>query len=347
MAKPPTLQDVALRAAVSTSTAARVLRGTDHVVDAQLSERVRNAAYEIGYVPNVLARSLRGGGPRLVGLVVGDMLDPYYGAIADAVTRHAESAHGMIALVCNMQRDPLLEVRYCHQMWEHRVAGLILAGGGFDQWSHLDRLAAVVEQMTRSGIVVTTLSPRGLTVPAFCVDNVEVGEVVAGHLADAGHRRVGIVLGPVQNEVTQLRLAGMARRLAAAGVGFKVVHTDYSAAAGAQAVQALLGQDPSLTGFVGGSDAMAAGMVNWLCAAGFAVPQQVSVIGIGATQLAQLCRPRLASVDVRLAESGRAALDFIAAASAASGPAVHRISPPRLIAGESVISIDAGFGTIR
>jgi LacI family transcriptional regulator len=336
MAKPPTLQDVARLAGVSTSTAARVLRGAGNSVNAALSARVQGAAREAGYVPNVLARSLRGSGPRMVGLVVGDMLDPYYGAIADAVTRHAEAGHGMIALVCNMQRDPLLELRYCHQMWEHRVAGLILAGGGFDQWSHLDRLAAVVEQMTRSGIVVTTLSPRGLPVPAFCVDNAEVGELLAGHLAEAGHRRVGVVLGPVQNEVTQLRLRGIARRFAAAGVGFQVVHTDYSAEAGARAAQAMLAADPTLTGFVGGSDAMATGIVNWLRGAGHAVPQQVSVVGIGATRLAQLCRPSLVTVDVRLPESGRAALDFIAARTGGDAAGPQPIPPPRLMQGQSV-----------
>ena len=47
----------------------------------------------------------------------------------------------MLAMVCNMQRDPLLELKYCRQLWEHRVAGLILAGGGFDQVTHRDQLA--------------------------------------------------------------------------------------------------------------------------------------------------------------------------------------------------------------
>jgi len=336
MARPPTLQDVAQRAEVSTSTAARVLRGTGDTVNTDLRDRVLSAAREIGYVPNVLARSLRGGGPRMVGLVVGDMLDPYYGAIADAVTRHAESAHGMIALVCNMQRDPLLELRYCQLMWEHRVAGLILAGGGFDQWSHFDRLADIVEQMTRSGIIVTTLSPRGLPVPSICVDNAEVGALAAGQLVGAGHRRIGVVLGPVQNEVTQLRLRGMSRCLAAAGVGFRVVHTDYTLEAGAQAMQALVAADPTLTGFIGGSDAVATGMVNWLRGAGYAVPQQASVVGIGGTLLAQFCRPRLVTVDVGLAESGRAALDFIAARTADAGASPRPVGQPSLLAGHSV-----------
>jgi LacI family transcriptional regulator len=78
----PTLADVARVAEVSLSTAARVLRDPATKVAPDLVERVRLAARELDYVPNVLARSLRGGTPTMVGLIVGDMLDPYYGAIA-------------------------------------------------------------------------------------------------------------------------------------------------------------------------------------------------------------------------------------------------------------------------
>ncbi len=120
--KVATLVEVAKAAGVSVSTAGRVLRDADYHVDPALGERVREAAARLGYVANVLARSLRGGTPGLVGLIVGDMLDPYYAEIAEAVTQHAESTHGLLALVCNMQRDPLLEIKYCRQLWEHRVA---------------------------------------------------------------------------------------------------------------------------------------------------------------------------------------------------------------------------------
>jgi DNA-binding LacI/PurR family transcriptional regulator len=79
-------------------------------------------------------------------------------------------------------------------------------------------------------------------------------------------------------------------------------------------------------------------MVNWLRGAGYAVPQQASVVGIGGTLLAQFCRPRLVTVDVGLAESGRAALDFIAARGADATAPPRMIGPPRLLAGDSIAS---------
>ncbi len=171
----PTLADVASSAGVSVSTAGRVLRDEGWPVEESLKERVRVAADLLGYVPNVMARTLRAGAPAMVGLVIGNMLDPYYGEIAEAVTCHSEHTSRMLTMVCNMQRDPRLELDYCRRLWEHRVAGLVLAGGGFDQFTHHDELAALVEKMERGGVVVATLSPRDLDVPSFHVDNTEVG----------------------------------------------------------------------------------------------------------------------------------------------------------------------------
>lgn len=335
-ARAPTLADVASEAGVSVSTAARVLRNAAYPVDQTLTHAVRNAAERLGYVPNMLARSLRSGGPKMIGLVVGDMLDPYYGEIAEAVTQHSESMHSLGAIVSNMQRDPLLELKYCQQLWEHRVAGLILAGGGFDQWSNLDMLSQLVKQITSTGIVVVTLTPRGLGTPTFCVDNERVGEMMVEHIVEMGHRRIGVLLGPPQSEVTQQRLRGATRALTRAGAGFKLLHADYTHQSGADAVATLIERDPALTGFVVGSNAMAMGAVSWLKRTGRSVPGDISVIGIGTPQTAAWSTPKLTTVDVNLAGCARAAVDYIAACVRGETPPPNPVFEPTLVTGESV-----------
>ena len=310
--KAPTLVEVAAAAGVSVSTAARVLRNADYPVDPALKEQVQAAAAELGYVPNILARNLRAGAPTMIGLVVGDMLDPYYGEIAESITKRAESLHSMLAIVCNMQRDPLLEIKYCQLLWEHRVAGLILAGGGFDQWSHFDRLSSLVQQMTKSGVSVVTLSPRGLETPALCVDNEAVGRAMATYLVKRGHRRIGVLLGPPESETTQLRLRGIINTLSEARAGFHVLHADYNVESGSNAVAVLIKRDPNITGFIVGSSSMAMGVVNWLEQTGRSVPDDVSVIGVGVSRLSAWVTPRLTAVDVSLASCGHAAVDLIA-----------------------------------
>lgn len=307
----PTLADVARRAGVSVSTTARVLRNDDYPVTPELSERVRNAAAEVGYVPNILARSLRGGTPTTIGLIVGDMLDPFFGEVAEVVTTRAETAHSMVAIVCNMQRDPLLELKYCQQMWEHRVGGLILVGGGFDQWTHFDRFSDLIGQMIRAGVVVASLSPRGVA-PAFCIDNEELGAGMAEVLVSHGHRRVGILLGSANNEATQGRLRGATRVLSRSGAGFHVVHAEYSAQSGAEAISAMLDNNPGITAAMVGSDAMAVGVLNRLAEMGISVPNDFSVVGAGNTLMARWSSPRLTTFDLALTQCGSAALDHIA-----------------------------------
>ena len=308
----PTLVDVARVAGVSVSTAGRVLRSSGYPVDPALGERVEAAAARVGYVANVVARTLRDGTRSMVGLVVGDMLDPYYGQVAEAFTQRAESVHGRLALVCNMQRDPQLELKYCRQLWEHRVAGIVLAGGGFDQWTHLGQLASLVEQMVRAGVAVATLSPRNLGVPVFSVDNVEVGRTMARAVLAHGHRTVGVMLGPPQSEVTQQRLKGVTSVLADLRVS--VSHSEYLYAAGRAAAVDLLARDPAITALIVGSDTMAYGVVDQLATMGWRVPAQVSVVSVGNSDTGQRRQPRLTTVDLGLAECGSAALDYIAAA---------------------------------
>jgi LacI family transcriptional regulator len=332
----PTLVDVAREAGVSVSTAGRVLRDGTWPVDPLLRERVKKTALELGYVPNILARTLRSGGTALVGLVAGNMLDPYYGEIAEAVTRHAEAPHLMLAMVCNMQRDPLLELKYCRQLWEHRVAGLILAGGGFDQLTHRAELAAIIEQMKKSGVVVTLLSPRELDAPQFCVDNAKVGEMAARELIRHGHVRVGIAIGRVQNLVRRQRLEAMIAAFDAAAVHYTLLEpTD--PAAPETAVSELLAADRGITGLVASTHMISMGIINEIQRVGLSVPQDISVVAIGNAKLVEWSTPSLTHIDLNLQACGRAALDFIAArVSGVAQPALTAIEP-RLIHGQSVM----------
>lgn len=339
----PTLADVARRAGVSVSTTARVLRNDDYPVTPELSERVRDAAAEVGYVPNILARSLRGGTPTTIGLIVGDMLDPFYGEVAEVVTTRAETEHSMVAIVCNMQRDPLLELKYCQQMWEHRVGGLILAGGGFDQWTHFDRFSDLIRQMIAAGVVVASLSPRGVA-PAFCIDNEALGAGMAEALVSHGHRRIGILLGSANNEATQGRMRGAIGVLSRSGAGFHVVHSDYSAQSGAEAIAAMLEGSPGITGAMVGSDAMAVGVLNRLAEMGISVPDEFSVVGAGNTSMARWSSPRLTTFDLALTQCGSAALDFIAG-RLQGGPAADKQDfAVRFVPGQTLAAAGSGGG---
>ena len=327
--------DVAKAAGVSVSTAARVLRNAEYPVDARLKEKVDSAAKAIGYVPNLIARRLRGGGQQIVGLVVGNMLDAHYGIIAEAVTERAESVHSTVAIVCNMQRDPLLEIRYCRKLLEYRVGGIILSGGGFDQWTYRKELSDTVDELKRSGISVATLTPRGIEAPIFSADNQAIGATIADFVVANGHSKVGILLGPARNDMTKLRMQSMTGILSGSMVDFSIAHIESTAEAGGAAAQRMFGHNPDLTAFIAGSDAIAFGVVTYLRGQGIDVPGRISVIGLGNTRLAKLSSPQLATIETNFAMAGQQALDFITNSNPSADQLQGAVIPHHLVPGAS------------
>ncbi len=331
----PTITDVAREAGVSVSTAARVLRGAAYPVRPVLQKRVRRVAERIGYVPNLIARKLRGGESAFIGLVAGHLLDPFFGEIAEAVTEEA-NARSLLAIVSNMQRDPRLEIQLCQRLWEHRVAGLILTGGGFDQWTHNEELAALVKKIRKSGVIVVSLAERKIGVPTFSVDNEVVGRTLAEQVLQLGHREIGVAIGPARSYATQRRLRAMRAALAAAGLKATELHTEYGVAAGTAAIDRLLDLNPRLTAVIGGADTLALGVIERLNARGIRVPQDVSVVGLGNTAYAGVAIPRLTTLDVSVAACGAAAVRYIDERLAGGKLAVPDKFAIRLVTGASL-----------
>jgi LacI family transcriptional regulator len=332
----PTLADVASAANVSVSTAGRVLRDQGWPVEAKLRTRVLAAANELGYVPNVMARSFRTGAPALVGLVTGNMLDPYYGEIGEAVTRYAESTSKMLVMVCNMQRDPKLEIDYCRRLWEHRVAGLILTGGGFDQFTHSEEFAALISQMERGRVTVVTLTPRDIPLPTFCVDNEKAGAMAAEELIRNGHRKIGTIVGPIANRVLQKRIHGITRACEDARVDHHLVEAGFGEKWINAGIAGMFSAHPDITGVIAASGTTSIKTVNAIGLTGRAVPKDVSVVGIGGDAIAQWNTPPLTRVDLALEACGQAALDYIASSVSGGTPPHEFHRDPKIVAGQSV-----------
>lgn len=324
-------------AGVSISTAGRALRDDGWPVEESLKRRVLAAAEQLSYVRNAMARTLRGGSSRLIGLVIGNMLDPYYGEIGETVTGYSELTKKMPVMVCNMQRDPQLELEYCQRLWEHRVAGLILAGGGFDQFTHCDALAALVERMQRSGVVVATLSPRKLDAPGFHVDNVEVGRLAAVELLAYGHRNIGILVGPLHNMVLQQRVSGAMEHCEQAGSVCHLAETDdFGPTWIMRATAQMFAAHPDITGVIAASGLTSIHAAQAVAATGRSVPTDVSIIGVGGDALAQWCVSEITHVDLALGTCARAAVDYIAAHFGGTPAPPDFFLKPRIVHGRSV-----------
>ena len=334
------LSDVARKARVSVSTAARVLRGSSYPVAPELQKRVRDAAEKLRYVPNLLAKKLRGGEHPSLGLIVGNMRDPHFGQIAQTVTKAARE-RSLMAMVANMQRDPQQELAMVRELWEHRVNGIILAGGGFDQQTYKGELAALVKQLTRSGVVVVSLGDRGIAMPVFSVDNEAVAVLLARRAVELGHTEIGISTGPSNSHVTPQCLRGFKKVFGAAGARSTIVHTTFGIPGGIEAQEKLLAANPKITMIIANADTLGVGIVQGLSARGVRVPDDISVMSAGNTIYAEICTPRLVTADICLAQCCEAAVQYIHEAIAGERPTIREPPVPKLIDGDSVRTLEA------
>lgn len=188
----PTLHDVARLAGFSTSTTSRAL-GNYGRISPETRERVLLAAAELGYRPNMLARSMITGRTETLGVVCADMGSPFFAEALRGVTDHARQ-RGFSTLIVNTDENPEVELEAIALLREKQVEGVIVAPADVLQVEHLRNLQ-------REGRVVLLLdrSSSAIDADSVTVDDVGAMRRAVETLIDAGHRRIGIV--------TELRLA--------------------------------------------------------------------------------------------------------------------------------------------
>ena len=122
------LADVAKRANSSLATVSRVLGESQHPVSEATRAKVLKAAEEVGYSANPIARALVTKMTNTIGVIVGDITDPYFAEIARGVEDTA-GAQGFLTIVCNADRNPAAEAAYFRMLLEHHAAAIMFAGG--------------------------------------------------------------------------------------------------------------------------------------------------------------------------------------------------------------------------
>jgi LacI family transcriptional regulator len=301
------LADISRRAGVSIATASRVLNGSSHPVSDATRSRVLAAADELGYRPSELARALVKRTSRIVGVLVGDIVDPYFAEIARGVEDVATSV-GHLTMVCNTERRPAAELAHLDVLRDYHAAGVVFAGSGYEGAAESSALRDAVADLQKRGSVVVALAVRDLDCPSVLVDNRAAARDATEHLLSLGHRRIAFVEGPAGLYSSVHRLEGFRAAIAAAGADSVVLPGGSEFEAGAAAAETLLAEGlPDAV--LGANDEVAIGLLTGLRRSGVDVPGQVSVAGIDDTRPARLVD--LTSVALPLHELGESAARVI------------------------------------
>src|SRR5205814_4961353 len=259
-------QDVAAAAGVSRATASRSLHNGTRVPRPELRDEVRRVAAELGYTSHGPAQALARATTPTVGLILHDISDPYFAALATGARRVAHE-HGLLVLVGDTFRDPALEFDYLARLRAQRVRGVLMLASGFSDKRYQDNLRRELAALEALGGRIACVSDHGIEADSVLPQHGDGARQVAEHLVGLGHDRIGVLAGPANLRTSRERLAGFRDGLRALGHPLdpaRVARADFSRDGGRQAARQLLAEHPDLTAVFALNDMMAVGALTAL-----------------------------------------------------------------------------------
>lgn len=304
----PTIREVARAAQVSIGTVSAVINGVD-TVNEKTRQRVRQCIVELGYEPNTAARSLKRQRSSSIGVVVPDLRNPFFAAIAEGAHNVARKNDVFIVLGATGS-ESRWEEYYSQSLRARRLDGMILLSGS-------GRPNVGLMKLVESGSVVfVDACIPGLDAPFVSAANRKGARQVTQELINQGHRKLAIVAGPTWLWTSQQRLSGYREALAAAGIDPDEVPTlsgDYTESSGYNATAQLLSKfgAGSLTGIIYANDLMAMGGAKYLKEKKISIPKEISIVGFDDIVSAQYFNPPLTTVAQPGYEMGQAAAQLL------------------------------------
>lgn len=295
-----TIVDVARQAGVSKSTVSLVLSGSELVAEAT-RRRVTEAMGALGYVYHRGAASLRASSSDFVGMVIGDLTNPFFAELAAGI-EDALYQRGFTPILANTNEDPERQAQVLRSMREHSVAGIIMSPArGTDTWTLAQQWPAHIPA------VITMRRVIGSSLPYVGPDNQKGERCAVEHLLRLGHRRIAFIGGD-RGMTTQLeRVAGWRDALNGWGLAADeslIFEAPPTREGGRLAIERALAQAPSPTAFVCYNDIVAMGATRALAARGVTVGRDIAVVGFDDIAAAEHNAPPLTTVSADTREMG-------------------------------------------
>lgn len=299
------IREVAKRAGVSTATVSRVLSRPDVVAPATRS-RVLQVVERLSYAPNSAAKNLRTLKSRKLLVTVPDISNPFFSLVLRGIEDCAQQ-NGYAVLLGDTRDDEVREERYAQMLKQKEADGLIFLG------HRLPRNAeSVVREMApRCAPIVNGCEfSAELRVPSVHIDNPKAAFEAMEHLYDLGHRRVGVVTGPLGSPLSRDRLEGSFAAARRRGLQDDVIvkQADFSIGSGTDAAERLLSLPEPPTAIFCFNDEMAMGVIESARRRGLQLPSELSVVGFDDIRFAQCADPPLTTIAQPMREIGEAAV---------------------------------------
>jgi len=306
MTSTPTIIDVARLAGVSTTTVSHFINGTRYVSD-DLRDRVEKAIAELGYRPNSMARGLRKGESKTIGLIVPDNSNPFFAEILRSIENIGYS-NGYSVILCNSDGDIAKEIAYTELLFAKQVDGIVFITTN-NSCEHL-------QQLSDNGIPIIVIDRdiplKGTDV--LLVDNFQGGYEATRYLIGLGHTRIACITGPSLLTPSAERVNGYKKALAQAGIAENpdwIVAGDFQFAGGENGIEKLMNLQNRPTAVFACNDLMALGVLRGIRKAGLSVPGNLSLIGFDDIPLASVVSPALTTISQPIQKISEMAIELL------------------------------------
>ena len=334
--KKATIRDVANKAKVSLGTVSNVLNDPERVAPATRN-RVLKAIETTGFVRNIAARQLRGGGSKAVGIVILDSSNPFL----TEMIRGAEDAlrqEGYLLIACSTDGSNDREAMYLRHLEEHQVEGVLITPSN-------DDLEQIIDFHDRgTPVVLVDRESHSGELCSVTVDDVRGGSIAVSHLIDEGHTKILFINGPTTIRQCRDRRAGVDVALKSLK---KVEEADWievvdlevpslSIASGEEISIELIDLDPTITAIMCANDLVAIGVMRGLARSGADLLSRVALVGYDDITFSSLVSPALTSVHQPQYDLGYAAARLLLEELGDSNHRHHEIRfTPDLVVRES------------
>lgn len=303
-----TIKDIAQKVQISYATVSRALNNRPEVKE-ETRRKVLQAAREMGYRPNRIARSLVTKRSQCIGLIVPDIMNPFFAELAWGVDE-AATAKGYNVYLCNTNWNEKRELTYLNLLVSRQTDGIILASAR-DEGTNVEKF---IEKNLPLVVVNSLFQEFGCH--QVMIDNVRGGYLAADHLIGLGHERIGFVGGLEHVKATVDRLEGLKIALDEKGLTLDerfISFGAYSWESGYAQMKRLLAGDGAErpTAIFAANDIVALGVMQAADESGLKVPQQLALVGFDDIDFSAYHKVQLTTVSQKKKDLGECAVEII------------------------------------
>ncbi len=286
------IRDVAKSSGVSVATVSRFLNNKGYVSQ-EAKAAIELAIRDLNYKPNLVARSLSTKQTKFIGLIVPDIVNPFFPELARAVEDVALQ-YGYTVVLCNSDEDAEKEMHYIETLQQKYVAGFIVTTNESNtaQYQKLDLPVVALDRKIHASI------------PTVTSNNHEGAHMGTSYLIEQGCRHIVCLRGPRGVEPAEDRVAGFLEAVKGKGINTLVVDCPFQFDRSEAIAKRLLLENPSIDGVFASSDISAAGALKAAHGLGIHVPEKLQIIGFDGIGLSSMLTPGLTTVAQDLYKMG-------------------------------------------